>query len=177
MTVTRGHLGAQFQLPANFRVQTDRLHLVPSLGELAGADWNQHHQLSQLLGAAVPAEWPPDLVIDHHSPNGEGWWDWYIVKHDDGQPVLIGMAGLKGWPMVSADVQLGCAFLPEFQSHAYGTEAVEALTAWALSQLGVQRVTAETPVDNQGAIAVLTSLGFGRLESDDPALLRFGRSL
>jgi [ribosomal protein S5]-alanine N-acetyltransferase len=174
MTVSRGHLRVDLQLGDDFRLSMKRLDLVPAGQDLANTDWHDRDRLSKLLNATVPEQWPPDLVKDRNSPEGEGWWDWYIISREHNQRVLIGMAGLKGWPVVNNRVQLGCAFLPEFQKQGYGTESVAGLTTWALDQ--VSEVVAETPVDNYAAAAVLRRLGYRQVDSDDAALLRFAIS-
>jgi RimJ/RimL family protein N-acetyltransferase len=92
-------------------------------------------------------------------------------------PVLIGMAGIEGWPAVTGGVQVGCAFLPEFQGSGYGTEAVNGLTSWALTHPQVERVIAETPIGNDAAGAVLRKLGFALSSSDEQeGLLRFEKT-
>jgi ribosomal-protein-alanine N-acetyltransferase len=176
MTVTRGELFIDSGLADDFRLQTQNLDLIPAGKQLADVKWQDRDRLSQLLNADVPDEWPPELVKDDNSPHGEGWWDWYVVKRDARRSTLIGMAGLKGWPQVSRAVQMGCAFLPQFQKQGFGTEAVDGLTSWALRQPQIERVTANTPVGNYGAPAVLRRLGFAQVDSADPALLRFEKT-
>jgi RimJ/RimL family protein N-acetyltransferase len=174
MTVSRGELLADWNLGNDFRIATERLHLVPSGQELANTNWDDHDRLSQLLNARIPSQWPPDLVRDTSSPNGEGWWNWYVIKRENDARDLIGIMGLKGWPNVGHSVQMGCSFLPDYQKSGYGTEAVDGLTTWALTQF--EQVIAETPLDNAAAASVLRRLGFGQVASDDPALLRFEKS-
>ena len=176
MTSSRGALHIDWRLPDNFRMRTEHLDLIPTSPQLAGADWLERAALALHVGAPVPAEWPPTLVTDPSAPDGAGWWDWYVVKRDAEGAVLIGMMGIKGWPDVSQEVQIGCAFLPEFQRRGFGTEAVEALTSWALEQPNVRCVVAETPLENAGAATVLRKLGFVPATSDEPSLLRFSTS-
>jgi [ribosomal protein S5]-alanine N-acetyltransferase len=173
MTVTKGRLRIDWHLPDDFRVQTQNLDLVPANQQLADTDWRDRTSLSSALKAEIPDEWPPELVRDDSSPDGEGWWDWYVVKRDGDQSKVIGVMGLKGWPDVSRSIQIGCSFLPEFQKHGHGTEAVDGIASWTLSQPSVECVTAETPVDNHGAAKVLRTLGFVQVDADDHSLLRF----
>ena len=114
-----------------------------------------------------------NLVKDTGSPQGEGWWNWYVVKRGPDAATLIGVVGLKGWPEATGSVQFGCAFLPEFQDHGYGTETVDGLVSWVLSQPKIERITAETPVGNRPSASVLRKLGFSQIHSDDEELLRF----
>jgi len=70
---------------------------------------------------------------------------------------------------------MGCSFIKEFQRRGYGTEAVDAIVSWTLSQADVDQVTANTPVTNSAAISVLQKLGFEQVESDGPGMLRFSK--
>ena len=177
MTVSHGRIHIDWGLPENFRIQTDRLDLVPGEPQPADTDWQERGRLSELLTAHVPNQWPPDLVVDRSSPDGAGWWNWYIVRRELDQPVLIGMAGIKGWPAVSGSVQTGCAFLPQFQGQGCGTEAIKGLTSWLLARPQVERVIAETPVDNDGANSVLRKVGFVLSNSNtEEGLLRFEKT-
>jgi [ribosomal protein S5]-alanine N-acetyltransferase len=160
----------------NSRITSDQIELIPANEQLAKTGWHDRGRLQELLGADVPDEWPPELVTDKNAPNGEGWCDWYVIRHQDSRATLIGMMGLKGWLEASPDVQLGCAFLRDFQRSGYGTRAVQILTEWVLELPQVNRVLAETPIDNEPAATVLRRLGYEEIESDDPSLLRFQRS-
>ena len=174
MTSTHGALHIDWGLPQDFRIHTERMDLVPAGPDLVDTDWGDHARLSQLLGARVPDRWPPDLVADRNSADGAGWWDWYVVKRGGDAPILIGVMGLKGWPAVSRSLQLGCAFLPAFHGQGYGTEAVQALTSWALAQTRIQQVLAEVPADNSASAAVLRKLGFVELNrGEDDGFLQF----
>ena len=177
MTVGRGQLHFDWQLPENFRIHTERLDLIPGSAQLATTEWRERETLSELLRVRVPDQWPPELVIDRRSSEGAAWWDWYVAKRELDQAVLIGMTGIKGWPAVTGGVQVGCAFLPQFQGQSYGTEAVNGLTSWALTHPQVDRVIAETPIGNDAAGAVLRKLGFALSSSDEQeGLLRFEKT-
>ena len=127
------------------------------------------------MKAQIPDEWPPELVSDERAPDGEGWWNWYVLKRENAGTVLIGLIGLRGSPEVSGELQLGCAFLPSFQNMGYGTEAVDSMAHWALSQAGVTTVFAETPLKNQNAQSILRKLYFTQVGCDTPTLLRFAK--
>lgn len=74
-----------------------------------------------------------------------------------GQP--IGICGLlKREALDDADV--GYAFLPEFWSRGYASEAVTAVLADAKSRLGLRRIAAVVSNDNAGSIRLLEKLGF-----------------
>ena len=74
-----------------------------------------------------------------------------------GQP--IGICGLLRREMLD-DADLGYAFLPEFWSRGYASEAVTAVLADAKSRLGLRRVAAVVSNDNAASIRLLEKLGF-----------------
>jgi len=177
MVITRGRLHEDWKVPQTFRICTPRLELVPGTPELAATSWRDHEGLSALLGAKVPWEWPPSLVPDPSSPDGAGWWDWYVVCWESDRPVLIGVVGIKGWPTVTGTVQHGGAFLSEFQRHGYGTEAFNALMAWVFTHPQVDHIVFDAPKDTDSAIGLLRKLGFSLSSSDEEeGLLRFRRA-
>lgn len=173
MTLQRGFLAADLQLASDFKLQSERLLLLPSRSESTDAEHDSRERLGGVLNARVPNQWPPQPVEDRTSSGG--WWDWYIVLHnnDGEEDVLVGLAGVRGWPAVSNSLQFGCTFLEEFREHGYGREAVQVLTDWLLSQPAVERVTADTPTGNAKAVAVLRNVGFSEIDSGEQDLLRF----
>jgi len=106
----------------------------------------------------------------------EGWLTWYAVADDAGDgAVLVGSVGLFGKPEGGA-VEIGYSVLPEFFRRGYGAEMVGALADWALTQPGVERVTANVKGDNEPSIRLLLSSDFAFTgDSDEPEHLRFER--
>ena len=92
---------------------------------------------------------------------GEGWVNYYWVAHtDDGAPpVLVGSGGFKSRPKSGA-VEIGYGTLKQFQRRGYATEAVSALTQWALSQPAALRVVADALPENAASVRVLEKNGF-----------------
>jgi ribosomal-protein-alanine N-acetyltransferase len=175
-----GFLPKDFQVPIDLHLLTDRMKLVPGTSALTHSEIENPSLFSELLAARVPEDWPPESVPDPSSPYGDGWWVWYFLTHPQAseKSVLIGLGGLKGWPAVNGSVQLGCSFLPEYQKSGYGTEAVRALTEWALSQPSVKQVYADISTENPAAHGVLKSIGFVLAgEGAGENLTRFVRSV
>lgn len=86
-----------------------------------------------------------------------GFGPYLVERKDDGAPV--GMCGLLRRETLS-DPDLGFAFLPEFWSRGYATEAAAAVLAYGRETLGLGRIVAITSPDNDGSIRVLQKLGF-----------------
>ena len=160
MTVSAGATQFVLDLPQDFRIHTARLELVPANRQLVESGRRDRARLSELLGAHVPEQWPPELVEDYDAEGGGGWWDWYVLRRDMERPTLVGVVGLKGWPDVNGSLQFGCAFLPEFQDQRYGTESITAFAEWALSRPQINSVTADGPNGNARSIAILRRIGF-----------------
>lgn len=152
-------------------IRTERLDLVPASLDLLEADLASPAALGRLLGAAVPASWPPGeydraameffrarLLED---PKSVGWYGWYAIHAlEEGGAVVIGAAGYLGPPDSDGGVELGYSIAPEFQARAFATEIVQALTAHAWSFPGIQRVIAHTQPSNEASVKVLERCGF-----------------
>jgi len=136
-----------------------------------------------MLGAAVPADWPPPLndvdslrwFVSLHMeiPNATGWLGWYFVLPGEGAR-LIGAGGFKGPPSPDGTVEIGYSLMPEFQGRGYGTEAIRALVRRAFGDPRVSRVIAETFPHMTPSIRLLERLGFARKgDAAEPGALRY----
>jgi hypothetical protein len=155
MTMGHGFLQRDFNLPADLKIETTRLRIVPGTRSLSDAEHTNPSHFSKLLSARIPESWPPDIIPDPAAPTG--WWRWYFLIREspDQESALIGVGGLRGWPAAEGSLQIGCSFLREFRDRGYGTEGVDALTRWALEQVNVKQVFAEICLDNKAAHDVL----------------------
>jgi len=86
-----------------------------------------------------------------------GFGLWAVTLRDSEAP--IGICGLVRRDFLD-DVDLGFAFLPEFQGSGYGREAGAAVVEYARRQLGLRRLVAITVPANRRSIALLEKLGF-----------------
>ena len=89
-------------------------------------------------------------------------WDWYaiwMIELKDG--THVGELCFKGVNEEGV-AEIGYGILDDYQSCGYATEAVVALTKWALNQVGISRVEAEAEEDNAASIRVLEKCGFTR---------------
>jgi len=77
----------------------------------------------------------------------------------DRPDVVIGDIGFHTAQSVGS-IEIGYGIVPSHRGHGYVTEAVNALTAWALAQPGVTEVRAETETDNVASQNVLARAGF-----------------
>ncbi len=84
-----------------------------------------------------------------------------IVGRADG--LVIGEIGFVGPPREGA-VTIGYAIVPSARRRGYATEAIAAVSAWALEQPEVQAVRAQTLPDNEPSIRALLRAGFSEIE-------------
>jgi len=150
---------------------TPRLTLIPATAALVQAEIGPQDLFSQALGAKVPENWPPELLVDvlpffleqlKRDPALVGWLSWYWVLRRTApeDALLIGSGGFKGKPQPDGAIEIGYSILPQYQGRGYATEAVAGLLAWAFSYSEVPRAIAETSPENRASIRVLAKLGF-----------------
>lgn len=91
------------------------------------------------------------------NPDLREWYAAWLVFLPDGE--RVGDLCFKG---LSSDgvVEIGYGFIPEHWGKGYATEAVGAMTEWALKQPGVKFVEAETDENNIASQKVLKKCGF-----------------
>ncbi len=151
--------------------QTERLRLLPATLELSRAEIDDRAAFARLLGADVPANWPPESAADaldfflhllEDNPAWEGWLAWYVLLGDAATRrwTLVGGVGFKGAPDEEGRVEMGYSVLPQFQGRGIATEMARGVVAWAASTGRVREVLAQTTDDNVGSLAVLRRLGF-----------------
>jgi len=85
------------------------------------------------------------------------WYTVWLIENSDGD--TVGDLCFKG---ISEDgaVEIGYGIYDEFQGVGYATEAVGALTKWAIGQKGVTRVEAEAEPTNLKSQRVLEKCNY-----------------
>lgn len=146
-----------------------RLRLVAATPTSVRAEMQDPSALAGVLGAAVPADWPPEMLRDalpqflqwhEEHPDWVGWLAWYAVRVDAAPPVVCGSVGFKGAPDADGVVEIGYSVLPAHQGRGLATEMVETLLRWAWARGCVRHVVAETTRNNLASIRVLEHTGF-----------------
>jgi ribosomal-protein-alanine N-acetyltransferase len=154
-------------------LRTARLDLVVTTAQHLRVELETPERLGELLGAEVPAGWPPGLYdrdameffLEQAMKGGEaatGWYGWYAIRRatDADAAVLVASAGYLGPPSQNGTVEIGYSVAPEARRQGYATEIVDALVARALGMPGVQRVVAEAHDSNEGSVKALLRCGF-----------------
>lgn len=155
-------------------LRTDRLDLVAATLRHVDAELQDRDALALLLGARVPASWPPgEYDRDAQSffraqlqrdPTRVGWLTWYAIsRHGDGtRDTLVAGAGFFGPPAEGA-VEIGYSVVPEARGRGFAGEVVGALVAFAFAHPAVERVIAHTTDENVASTKVLLRNGFHRV--------------
>lgn len=134
-------------------IESRRMTLVAATPELVAADLQGAIVFSDVIGAVVPENWPPDLyestamrvaLEQLRDPAEHGWSIWYLLSNDEQAATVMGICGFKGKPDQAGSVEIGYSVLSQFRVQGYATEAVARLLAWAFSHQNVNEVTAET---------------------------------
>jgi RimJ/RimL family protein N-acetyltransferase len=150
---------------------------------MAQAELENLAALGGLLGAVVPANWPPPLndrdsmawaarfIAEH--PENPGWGMWYFILSELNSPQAIGVGGYKG-PPIEGVCEIGYSVMTDYQRRGYASEAVRALVARAFDSKGVQSVIAHTLPELAPSIRVLEKCGFTcEGAGDEPGTIRF----
>ena len=163
-------------------IRTQRLELIPATAGLVQAEIEDPTHFFNLLGVAAADDWPSEnlqnvlpLFLDGlQDPANVGWLAWYWI--DRAENAIVGGGGFKGKPSDDGPAEIGYETRPAYRRRGYASEAVAALTQWALSRPGVRRVFAETKSDNIGSIGVLKATGFAEAgPGSEPGLIGFER--
>lgn len=164
----------------SLQITTPRLRLVAADVSLARAELYDRTAFTRMVGARVPEDWPPELMVDalpfflqalEADAASTGWMNWYVVVTADelSEPVLAGSAGFKGPPDHDGRVEIGYSLLPGYHGHGYATEMAGALIDWARSTGRVRVVLAQTLDSNGASRRVLEKLGFVPMGPGDEA--------
>jgi ribosomal-protein-alanine N-acetyltransferase len=164
------------------------MRLVPSTAELVRAEIDDHAAFGRLLGATVPAGWPPGEAADalpwflarleEGGPAASGWYGFYgIVEEEGATPVLAGGGGSLG-PPEGGHVEIGYSLIDAFQRRGYATEMMTAIIDWIGRDPRVSKVVAETDEANEPSRRLLARLGFEAVGTGrEPRSLHFARDV
>jgi RimJ/RimL family protein N-acetyltransferase len=121
-----------------------------------------------LEGWTFPAEYPlPDTsdgvgFLLRHGVEAFGFY--LVVCRED--ELVVGEIGFAGQPKDGA-VTIGYAIVPAARRKGYATEAIAALSEWALTQPGVGEVLAQTLPENEPSARALLRAGFVEVDPTD----------
>lgn len=158
------------------REDDGRVSIIAATIATLNAEEADGDAVAALLHVAPPLVWPPEYNdagtrewmrnMIRANPHEPGYGSWYVVG--DGR--LVGIAGYKGPPDASGEVEIGYSIIEPEQRRGYGGGAIRLLVARALRDPRVSAVTAETIPPLIASQTVLERCGFtliGRTPNDE----------
>lgn len=88
-----------------------------------------------------------------------------LIRHEDG--LAVGGMGFHGAPDEDARAEIGYDLAERARGQGYATEALRALTDWALAREDVRSLFATVDLDNVPSQRVLERAGFGRVSEGE----------
>lgn len=146
----------------SFALDTGRLHLT----ELEASDVQFVYDLFTdpdcirfigdrgIRNLSDASKYLQDRLIDSYKKHGVGLYK--VTLKTDSEP--MGICGLVKRDEANPP-DIGFAFLPEFRSGGFCTEAAQAVLDWAKSNQVSDTILAYTSPDNQASIRVLEKIG------------------
>jgi ribosomal-protein-alanine N-acetyltransferase len=109
----------------------------------------------RLDSAAEAREW---LASWQRRWNDETDASWAVARTDTGE--AVGQVGLRTVFLDGAQAQISYWMLPEARRQRLAVRAAHAVTEWAMTELGLQRVFLRHSVRNDASCAVAAAAGF-----------------
>jgi [ribosomal protein S5]-alanine N-acetyltransferase len=150
-------------------IETSRLVLLRTSGDILRADLEGAEALASALGVAVSREWPPSSEYDgdairymiallEREPAAYDWGFRYIMRKEPA-PTVIGAGGYTG-PAKDGAIEIGYSICPSERRRGFATETTRALRDCAFRHSDVERVIAHTLPELTPSIGVLENCGF-----------------
>ena len=169
---------------------TPRLTILAASRALLTAELHKPQYFPVLLGAALPADWPPpgydreamEYFFEKLTAGGRdaaGWYNWYaLLKADGDQPrTLVGSGGFTGPPDAAGLAEIGYSIATDWRGRGLATELVGGLVQQAAATGLVRRLVAHTQPENSISQKVLLANGFTSTGTDVNGQLRFERAV
>lgn len=170
--------------------QTPRLQILAASRALLTAELHKPQYFPTLLGAVLPAHWPPgdydreamQYFLEKLTAGGRdaaGWYNWYALRKAEGDTprTLVGSGGFMGPPDAAGLAELGYCIAADWRGQGLGTELVAGLVQQAAATGLVRRLIAHTPPENLLSQRVLLANGFTSQGTDVNGRLRFERAV
>lgn len=153
------------------RVETERMYLYPLSDEE--------------MRMVIESEFDPEMKQAYtemlegclSNPDKRIWYAIWNMELKNNPETIAGDFCFKGLGDDGV-IEIGYSLKEEYRHHGYMTEAVKAITEWALSQESVKQVEAETDAENIDSQKVLFQSGFvsnGKVGEEGPRFVYEGR--
>jgi ribosomal-protein-alanine N-acetyltransferase len=169
-------------------VQTPRLLILAASRALLTAELHKPQYFPVLLGAVLPADWPPgnydreamQYFLEKLTAGGReaaGWYGWYALRKAEGDTprTLVGTGGFMGPPDAAGTAEIGYTIAADWRGQGLATEMVGGLVQQAAATGQVRRLVAHTRADNPTSQQVLVRNGFALVGPAEEGDVRFER--
>jgi RimJ/RimL family protein N-acetyltransferase len=140
-------------------LRADEAALLVAGAQPAGQEWADGYPHEGTLDAARMLA---ALAAGNAYRTGFGMYQIVLVEAG----LVVGDIGFHNAPDADGSVEIGYGVVPGIRGQGIATEAVRALTVWALAQPGVVEVRAETDLNNTASQRVLDRSGFTLIAAD-----------
>jgi len=134
-------------------VKTERLNIYPL------SDSEMENLIIVELDAETKREYSEMLDGCKQNPEQRIWHAVWNMQLNDETSRSVGDLSFKGLDS-NGVVEIGYGIKKEYEGQGYMTEAVTAMVGWAIEQIGVNNIEAETDPDNKASQRVLEKTGF-----------------
>lgn len=146
------------------RVETERMYLYPL------SDEEMRLVIENESDSEMKQAYTEMLEGSLSNSDKRIWYAIWNMELKDESGIIVGDFCFKG---LSDDgvIEIGYGLKEEYRHYGYMTEALKAITEWALSQDGVKQVEAETDAENIASQKVLLQSGFisnGKMGEEGP---------
>ena len=146
------------------RVETERMYLYPL------SDEEMRLVIENESDSEMKQAYTEMLEGSLSNSDKRIWYAIWNMKLKDESGIIVGDFCFKG---LSDDgvIEIGYGLKEEYRHYGYMTEALKAITEWALSQESVKQVEAETDAENIASQKVLLQSGFisnGKMGEEGP---------
>ena len=169
-------------------VQTPRLLILAASRALLTAELHKPQYFPKLLGAVLPADWPPgdygreamQYFLEKLTEGGReaaGWYGWYALRKAEGDTprTLVGTGGFMGPPSAAGTAEIGYSIAADWRGQGLGTELVGGLVQQAAATGQVRRLVAQARADNPTSQQVLVRNRFALVGPAEDGHVRFER--
>lgn len=153
------------------RVETERMYLYPL------SDEEMRLVIEKESDPEMKQAYTEMLEGSLSNPDKRIWYAIWDMELKDEPGIIVGDFCFKGLGDDGV-IEIGYGLKEEYRHYGYMTEAVIAITEWALSQDGVKQVEAETNAENIDSQKVLFQSGFvsnGKVGEEGPRFVYEGR--
>lgn len=169
---------------------TPRLLLLAASRALLTAELHKPQYFPVLLGAVLPADWPPGeydqeamryflAQLTAGGRTAAGWYNWYALLKPTGDTprTLVGSGGFMGPPDAAGTAEIGYSIAAGWRGQGLATELVGGLVQQAAATGMVHRLVAHARAGNPASQQVLRRNGFNFLGPGTDGYLRFERAV